>query len=77
MKRCLVVLVCALMFLGLALSTFAAEPDPAGTKTGGTADVIGASANAPTADDFKKLATNEPLAAKLADVVGQDHLLER
>ncbi len=74
MKKCLVVLVSALMFLGLVLSTLAAEPDPAGTKTGGAADVIGASANAPTADDLKKLATNEPLAAKLADVVGHNRI---
>ncbi len=74
MKRCLVVVVTALMFLGLALSAFGAEPDPAGTKTGCAADVIGASANAPTADDLKKLATNEPLAAKLADVVGHNRI---
>jgi len=60
--------------IGLAFVTFAAEPDPAGTKTGGAADVVGASANAPTADDLKNLAANEPLAAKLADVVGHNRI---
>ena len=62
------------MMFGLAMVTFAAEPDPAGIKTGGAADVVGASANAPTADDLKKLATNEPLAVKLADVVGHNRM---
>ncbi len=49
-------------------------PDPSGAKTGGAADVIGATANAPTADDLKNLAKNEPLAAKLADVVGHNRI---
>lgn len=48
--------------------------DPSGVKTGGSADVVGASANAPTADDLKKLSVNEPLAAKLADVVGHNRI---
>jgi Amt family ammonium transporter len=62
------------MTIGLAFVTFAAEPDPSGAKTGGAADVVGASANAPTADDLKNLAANEPLAAKLADVVGHNRI---
>ncbi|MBI5193770.1 MAG: ammonium transporter [Nitrospirae bacterium] len=49
-------------------------PDPSGAKTGGAADVIGASANAPTADDLKILGPKEPLAAKLADVVGHNRI---
>ncbi|TAN59771.1 ammonium transporter [bacterium] len=59
---------------------FAEEPaqlqlnDPSGAKTGGAGDVVGASANAPTADDLKKLSANEPLAAKLADVVGHNRI---
>jgi ammonium transporter, Amt family len=50
------------------------KPDPTGANTGGTADVIGASANAPTADDLKKMSANEPLAAKLADVIGHNRI---
>ncbi len=50
------------------------EPDPSGANTGGAPDVVGVSAGAPTADDLKKLAPNEPLAAKLADVVGHNRI---
>lgn len=50
------------------------EPDPSGGKTGGAADVVGASANAPTADDLKNLGPKEPLAAKLADVIGHNRI---
>ena len=50
------------------------KPDPSGANTGGAADVIGASAGAPTAEDMKKLAPNEPLAAKLADVIGHNRI---
>lgn len=52
----------------------ALKPDPSGANTGGAADVVGATAGAPTADDMKKLATNEPLAMKLADVVGHNRI---
>jgi Amt family ammonium transporter len=52
----------------------ALQPDPSGANTGGAADVVGASAGAPTADDMKKLATNEPLAVKLADVIGHNRI---
>lgn len=52
----------------------APKPDPSGINTGGAADVVGASANAPTADDLKNMAANEPLAAKLADVVGHNRI---
>jgi len=75
MKRnVILLLMVAFMMFGLVATTFGAEPDPAGVKTGGAADVVGASPNAPTADDMKKLATNEPLAAKLADVVGHNRI---
>ncbi len=50
----------------------ALKPDPSGTNTGGASDVVGASANAPTADDMKRLSANEPLAVKLADVAGHN-----
>jgi ammonium transporter, Amt family len=48
--------------------------DPAGGKTGGAADIVGITANAPTADDLKTMAKTEPLAAKLADVAGQNRV---
>src|SRR5574337_550754 len=48
--------------------------DPSGARTGGAADVVGASSNAPTADDLKNLGEKEPLAAKLADVVGHNRV---
>jgi Amt family ammonium transporter len=49
-------------------------PDPSGATTGGAADVVGASENAPTTDDMKNMATNEPLVLKLADVVGHNRI---
>ena len=52
----------------------ALKPDPSGANTGKAADVVGATAGAPTADDMKKWATNEPLATKLADVVGRNRI---
>src|SRR5512143_2052504 len=52
----------------------ALQPDPSGANTGGAGDVVGASANAPTADDLKNLGPKEPLAAKLADVVGHNRI---
>ena len=74
MKRFSVLIVIALMVLGLVVSVLAAEPDPAGVKTGVAADVVGATPGAPTADDMKNLAANEPLAVKLADVVGHNRI---
>ena len=50
------------------------KPDPSGANTGGAADVIGASAGAPTKEDMEKLSKNEPLAAKLADVIGHNRI---
>src|SRR5215213_3763341 len=48
--------------------------DPSGSKTGGAADVVGMTANAPTADDLKNAEKTEPLALKLADVAGQNRV---
>ncbi|MFA6055667.1 MAG: ammonium transporter, partial [Thermodesulfovibrionales bacterium] len=50
------------------------KPDPSGANTGGAADVVGGSANAPTADDLKNLGPKEPLALKVADVVGHNRI---
>jgi hypothetical protein len=52
MKKGLAMLVLVLLMTRLAFITFAGEPDPSGAKTGGAADVVGASANAPTVDDL-------------------------
>jgi Amt family ammonium transporter len=52
----------------------ALQPDPSGANTGGAADVVGATAGSPTADDLKNLGPKEPLAAKLADTVGHNRI---
>lgn len=50
----------------------AAKPDPSGANTGGVADVPGGSANAPTREEIDNAAKTEPLAVKLADVIGHN-----
>lgn len=50
------------------------KPDPSGMATGGVADVIGATSGAPTAEDMQRLAATEPLAVKLADVIGHNRI---
>ena len=64
----------SLLAVLLWLPAWAATPDPAGTATGTAADVIGATAGAPSADDMKTLGEKEPLAVKLADVVGHNRI---
>ncbi len=78
MKRIAAVFV--LIVLGLALLSPVAiraadlAPDPSGGSTGTAADVIGATGGAPTQEDMDKLGANEPLALKLADVVGHNRI---
>jgi Amt family ammonium transporter len=74
MKRSLAVLIILILTGIVPLIAWGAEPDPSGAKIGGAADVVGASANAPTKDELESLAANEPLAAKLADVVGHNRI---
>jgi Amt family ammonium transporter len=77
MKRLLTVLILLVLFNMAAVVLAdgpAPIPDPTGTNTGMAADVVGATSNAPTADDLKNLAASEPLAAKLADVVGHNRI---
>lgn len=59
-----------------ALPAAPSEPlcDPSGCKIGSAGDVVGATPNAPAAGEVEKLAVNEPLAAKLADVVGHNRI---
>lgn len=49
-------------------------PDPSGASIGTAADVIGATGGAPTAEDMEKFKDSEPLAVKLADVVGHNRI---
>ena len=49
-------------------------PDPTGASVGTAADVVGVTAGAPTKEDMETLAPKEPLAAKLADVVGHNRI---
>lgn len=48
--------------------------DPTGAATGVAGDIVGGSANAPTAEDLDKMGKTEPLAAKVADVVGHNKI---
>ena len=65
----------ALVVLFTASMVFAGlKADPTGSSSGGAADIIGATANAPTQADMDHLSKNEPLAAKLADVVGHNRV---
>jgi len=57
-----------------AVSPPAPTPDPSGANTGGAGDVVGVTAGAPSADDMKKMAAAEPLAVKLADVIGHNRI---
>ncbi|TWJ26506.1 ammonium transporter [Geobacter argillaceus] len=50
------------------------KPDPSGANTGGVGDVPGGSANAPTREEITKAAMTEPLAVKLADVIGHNRI---
>jgi Amt family ammonium transporter len=89
MKRLVSVLV-VMVFLFIAGMVFAGDeapnapsspattstlmPDPTGANTGGASDVIGATANAPTQEDMTKMKNSEPLAIKLADVIGHNRI---
>ncbi len=52
----------------------AVKNDPTGANTGVASDIVGGSANAPTQDEIDKLGKTEPLAAKVADVVGHNKI---
>jgi ammonium transporter, Amt family len=72
----LILTVVALPLVSAADDAPATPPvsDPSGASIGGTADVIGATAGAPTKEDLDTLSAKEPLAAKLADVVGHNRI---
>jgi Amt family ammonium transporter len=50
------------------------KPDPSGAGIGGAGDVVGITAGAPSKEDMEKMASAEPLAAKLADVIGHNRI---
>jgi Amt family ammonium transporter len=66
--------VLCLSTVALARAEDAPKPDPSGSNTGGIADIVGASAGAPTAEEIKAMEASEPLAAKVADVVGKNRI---
>jgi ammonium transporter, Amt family len=72
MKKYLVLLLIGFMLLGLALSVLAAGPDLPAVKTGRAGDVVGTSPN--VQEEMKSPVLSEPLAAKLAAVIGHDRV---
>jgi len=79
MRKTLSCLLLALFMTIIALPAVAGAeeapvPDPTGASVGTAADVVGATAGAPTKEDMATLSQNEPLAAKLADVVGHNRI---
>jgi Amt family ammonium transporter len=50
------------------------QPDPSGAGIGGAGDVVGVTAGAPSKEDMEKMSAAEPLAAKLADVIGHNRI---
>ncbi len=77
-----IIIILIILISGLLINTFAfadqhtagLKPDPSGAGTGGAADVIGATRGAPTSEDMNKMASTEPLATKLADVIGHNRI---
>lgn len=76
MRKGVFILLLMLLSAGLFFPVFGmcADPDPSGAKTGVAADVIGATASAPTKEELEGMAATEPLAAKLADVIGHNRI---
>jgi Amt family ammonium transporter len=80
MRKNISVLLLALFLTILAVPLAASAddaapvPDPSGASIGTAADVVGATAGAPTKEDMETLSAKEPLAAKLADVVGHNRI---
>ncbi len=76
-KNIVMALTLALVILAGSATVFAADapvPDPSGASIGTAADVVNATSGAPSADDMDKFKESEPLATKLADVVGHNRI---
>ncbi len=74
MRNILIAAMIGCLVLVAGMPARAAGPDPSGAMTGTAADVVGATPGAPTAGELKSLSQSEPLAAKLADVVGHNRI---
>ncbi len=78
LKKIVLALTMVLVLLVGASSGFAADeppkPDPTGASIGTAADVVNATSGAPTAEEMDKYKDSEPLATKLADVVGHNRI---
>jgi Amt family ammonium transporter len=77
LKNIVMALTLALVVLVGAASGFAADapkPDPSGASIGTAADVVNATNGAPTAEEMDKYKDSEPLATKLADVIGHNRI---
>jgi len=76
-KKILLALTLALVVLAGTGTCFAGDPpkpDPSGASIGTAADVVNATSGAPSAEDMEKMAAAEPLATKLADVIGHNRI---
>lgn len=77
LKNIFLALTLALAIFTGSLACFADSAptsDPSGASIGTAADVIGATGGAPTAEDMEMHKDSEPLAVKLADVVGHNRI---
>jgi ammonium transporter, Amt family len=74
MKRFMTAVILLVVLSSASIVFAQLKADPTGSNSGGAADIIGASANAPTQADMDNLSRTEPLAAKLADVVGHNRV---
>jgi len=77
LKNIVMALTLALVILAGSATVFAADPpkpDPAGLSIGTASDVVNATGGAPTEVDMDKYKDSEPLATKLADVVGHNRI---
>ncbi|MCC6443757.1 MAG: ammonium transporter [Armatimonadetes bacterium] len=68
------ILIIAVALLTLTMCLPAWSGDAGGAATGSARDIVGSTANAPTADDLKSAVKTEPFAMKVADAVGQNRI---
>jgi len=76
-KNIVLALTLAIVIMAGATTVYAADPpapDPTGATIGTVADVVGATGGAPSQEDMDKYKESEPLATKLADVVGHNRI---
>jgi Amt family ammonium transporter len=77
LKNIVMALTLAMVILVGSATVFAADPpkpDPIGANIGTASDVVNATGGAPTEVDMDKYKDSEPLATKLADVVGHNRI---